>query len=79
MIQLDESGLTADLGGDVVVRQTRGGEDGNLLPTSDGIHPVDRGNPSLNHLLRVHARPRVDRLTLRGVIERANTMNEIKS
>jgi hypothetical protein len=43
---------------------TVGREDGDLLATSNGVHDVDGGDASLNHLLRVDTRPRVDGLTL---------------
>lgn len=62
---LDETGLSTDLGGDFVVRQTGGGEDGNLLTTSDGVHDVDGGNAGLDHLLGIDTRPWVDGLALK--------------
>ena len=45
----------------LVVWQTRSGEDGNLLSSRDRVHNVDGGNTSLNHLLGVYTRVWVDR------------------
>jgi len=57
---LDEAGLPADLRGDVVVRQARGGEERDLLATRDGVHGVNGRDTGLDHLLRVRALGRVD-------------------
>jgi len=46
------------------VGQTGGGENGNLLTTSNGVHAVNGGQTSLNHFLRVDTGERVDGLTL---------------
>jgi len=46
----------------LVVRQTSSREDGNLLATSNGVHGIDGGDTSLDHLLRVNAGEGVDRL-----------------
>lgn len=48
----------------VVVRKTSSREDGNLLSTSNGAHGVNGRDTGLDHLLRVNASTRVDRLTL---------------
>ena len=82
MVEFDKSGLTANLGCDVVVRQTGGREDGDLLTTSDRIHAIDGRDARLDHFLRVHARPRVDRLTLSegvkgGEVERVGTESDV--
>ena len=53
-LTLDETGLSANLGGNLVMRETGGGEDGNLLATGDRVHGVDGGNTSRDHLLGVH-------------------------
>ena len=50
---LDQTGLSTDLGGNLVVRQTSGREDGNLLTTSNGVHGVNGRDTSRNHLLGV--------------------------
>jgi hypothetical protein len=46
-----------------VVRQTSSGEDGNLLATGNGVHGIDGGDTSLDHLLRVNAGEGVNGLT----------------
>ena len=46
----------------LVVGQTSSGEDGNLLATGNGVHGINGGDTSLNHLLRVNAGERVNRL-----------------
>lgn len=38
---LNQTGLSANLGGDFVVRKTGGGEDGNLLSSGNRVHGVD--------------------------------------
>ena len=38
---LHETGLSADLRGDVVVRQTRSGEDGDLLTSCNTVHHIN--------------------------------------
>ena len=78
VVHFDETGLTTDLSGDVVMRQTRGGEDGNLLPTSDRVHPIDSGDSGLNHLLGIDSGPWIDRLTLNEKGERRENANASK-
>lgn len=50
---LDQTGLSTDLSGNLVVRKTSGREDGNLLTTSDRVHGVDGRDTGRNHLLGV--------------------------
>lgn len=50
----DQAGLSANLGSNLVVRQTGGGEDGDLLATSDGVHGIDGGDTGGDHFLGVH-------------------------
>jgi hypothetical protein len=50
----DQTGLSANLGGDFVVGKTGRGEDGNLLATSNGVHGVDSGDTSGDHFFGVH-------------------------
>jgi hypothetical protein len=52
------------LGGDIVVRQTGGGEERDLLATGDGVHAVNGGDAGLDHLLGVRAHLRVDGLAV---------------
>jgi hypothetical protein len=49
----DQRGLSANLGGDFVVRKTGGGEDGDLLTTGDRVHGVDGRDTCGDHLLGV--------------------------
>lgn len=60
----DQSGLATDLCGDLIVRQTCCGEEGNLLAAGNRHVDIDGGNSGLDHLLRVGALARVDRLAL---------------
>ena len=48
---LYEASLPADLRGNVVVRQTRSREDGDLLSARNTVHHVDSRDSRLNHLL----------------------------
>ena len=57
---LDQASLPADLGGDVIVRESCGREQGDLLPSGNGVHGIDGGDAGLDHLLRVGALCRVD-------------------
>lgn len=50
----DQTGLSTNLGGDLVVRKTGRREDGNLLPTGNRIHGVDGRNTSRDHFFGVH-------------------------
>ena len=50
---LDKTGLSADLSGNLVVRQTGGGENRNLLTTGNGVHGVDGRDTGGDHLLGV--------------------------
>ena len=50
---LDQTGLSTNLGSDLVVRQTSGGEDGNLLTTSNRVHGVNGRNTGRDHLLGI--------------------------
>jgi hypothetical protein len=49
----DQRGLSANLGGDFVVRKTGRGEDRDLLTTSDRVHGVDGRDTSRDHLFGV--------------------------
>jgi hypothetical protein len=48
----------------LVVRQTVGGEKGDFLTTSDGIHHIYGRNTRLYHFLRINTLVRVDGHTL---------------
>lgn len=50
---LDQASLSTNLGGDFVVGQTGGGEDGDLLSSGNRVHRVDGGDSGRDHLLRV--------------------------
>lgn len=50
---LHQTCLPANLRGDFVVRKTGGGEDGNLLATSNGVHGVNGRYTGGDHLLRI--------------------------
>jgi hypothetical protein len=63
-LKLDETSLSANLGGNFVVGQTGGRENGNLLTTSNGIHAINGRDTSLDHLTWVDTRVWVDGLTL---------------
>lgn len=53
----DKASLSTDLCGDFIMRKTRRGEDGDLLPTGDGIHGVDGGDTRGDHFFRIHLGP----------------------
>lgn len=53
---LDQTGLSADLGSNLVVGQTSGGEDGNLLTTSNRVHGINGRDTCRDHLLGVFLR-----------------------
>lgn len=57
---LHQPRLPADLRGNLVVRQTGGGENRDLLATGDGVHGVDGGDTGGDHLLGVDAGVGVD-------------------
>jgi hypothetical protein len=50
----DQASLSANLRGDLVMRQTGGGEDGDLLATGNRVHRVDGGDTGRDHFLGVH-------------------------
>jgi hypothetical protein len=50
----NQTGLSANLGGDFVVRQTGRGEDGDLLAAGNRVHRVDGRDTSRDHLFGVH-------------------------
>jgi len=60
---LHEARLAHDLGADFIVRQARGGEERDLLPSRDRVHHVNGGDARLNRLLGVHARVGVNGLS----------------
>jgi hypothetical protein len=64
ILTLDKGGLTTNLGTNVVMGETTGREEGDLLTTSDGVHQIDGRDTSLNHFLGVHSLVRVNRLAL---------------
>lgn len=64
VLVLDQGGLTTNLGTNGIVRQTSGGEERNLLTTSDGVHDIDGGDSCLNHLLGVVTLERINWLAL---------------
>ena len=51
---LDQAGLATDLRGNLVVRKTGGGEDGDFLATGDGVHGIDGRDACGDHLLWVY-------------------------
>lgn len=60
---LDKTCLPADLGSNVVVGKSGSRKEGDLLASSNGIHSVNGGNASLDHLLWVCALCWVDGCT----------------
>lgn len=50
---LHKASLPANLCGNLVVRKTRSRKQRDLLSTSDGIHDIDGGDASLDHLFGV--------------------------
>lgn len=50
----DKTGLSANLSGDFVVGETGGREDRDLLTTGNGVHGIDSGDTSGDHLFGVH-------------------------
>lgn len=59
------SGERCEWGANLVVGQTSSRENGNLLPTSNGVHCVDGRDTSLDHFLGIDTRAGVDGLTLK--------------
>jgi hypothetical protein len=49
-----------NVGTNLVVRQTSGGEDGNLLTARDAVHDIDGRNTRLDHLFGVDSSVGVD-------------------
>ena len=49
----------------IIVRETSGGENGDLLSSGDAVHGVNGRDTSLDHFFRVDTGPRVDGLTWR--------------
>ena len=64
ILVLDQGSLTANLGTNGIMGETSGGEEGNLLTTSDGVHDIDGGDSSLDHLLGVVTLVRINWLAL---------------
>lgn len=60
----DKTGLSANLGGNLIVRKSSSREDRNLLSTGNGVHSVDSGDSSLDHLLWVDTLSWVNWLSL---------------
>ena len=56
--------LARNLGGQFVVRQTRSGKDGQLLPTYQRVHAVDGRHPSLDKVLGIDASHGIQRSTV---------------
>lgn len=52
-LALHQPGLPANLGGDFVVRETGGGENGDLLAARNRVHGVDGRDTGRNHFFRV--------------------------
>jgi hypothetical protein len=64
VLLLHKRGLTTDLSTNLIVRKTGSGEEGNLLTSGDGVHDINSGDTSLDHLLRVNSFVWVNWLTL---------------
>jgi len=64
ILMLDKRSLTANLGTDSVMRETGGGEEGNLLTTGNRVHNIDGRDTSLNHLLGIVTLIRINWLAL---------------
>lgn len=61
---LDERGLSANLGTNLVMGKTSCREQWNLLPSSNGRHCVDGRDTSLDHLLWIDSLKWINWLTL---------------
>jgi hypothetical protein len=59
-VLLDETGLTHNLGSDVVVGETSTREERNLLTTRNGGHDIDGGDTSANHFSGIDTSTRID-------------------
>ena len=59
---LDETSLSANLGGNFVVRQTGGREDGNLLSSGNRVHGINGRDTGGDHLLGVFLEPLSDHI-----------------
>lgn len=64
ILVLDKTSLTANLSTDGVMGKTSGREEWDLLSTSDGVHDIDGGDTSLDHLLWVISLIWINRLSL---------------
>lgn len=64
ILVLNERGLSADLGTNLIMGETVGREEGDLLSTGDGVHDINGGDTSLDHFLRVISLERVNWLSL---------------
>ncbi len=60
-LPLADAGKTDDLTGQLVVRQPRSREDGELLPPHQGVHAVDGGDPGFDEILGIGPGHRVHR------------------
>lgn len=50
---VDQSSLTTNLGGDLIVGQTSSGEDGNFLSSGDRVHCIYRRYTGCNHFFGI--------------------------
>jgi hypothetical protein len=64
ILVLDQGSLTANLSTNFIVRKTSRREEGNFLATGNGVHDINGGETSLNHLLGILTLVGVNRLTL---------------
>jgi len=64
ILVFNERGLSADLGTNLIMGETVGREEGDLLSTGDGVHDINGGDTSLDHFLGVISLERVNRLSL---------------
>jgi len=68
ILVLNEGSLATNLSTNFVVRKTSGGEKGDLLATSDGVHDVDSRDAGLDHFFRILTLVRVDWLALKNKV-----------
>lgn len=66
---VDQAGLPTDLSSNLIVRKTCGGENRDLLPSSNGIHSVDGGDTGRDHFFGVD-------LCILSAIYRGNRTNK---